>query len=162
MRSRSASTAATSTGRGVAVPEEERRAAERPDHLVGVEHRERHDAQRGVADELRRDAAHPEQDERAEERIVRHADDQLDAGRRHRLHERVAHAILERVAHRRRTRVAARCRLSRSSRTPPTSRLVDECRGARLEHDGVAQLRRRGHRVVGEWRRGAYAITGTP
>ena len=65
-----------------------------------VDHAQRHDAQRGVSGQLRGDAAHPEEHERAEERIVGHADDQFDAGCRHRLDERAAHPIAEGGLHR--------------------------------------------------------------
>ena len=74
------SSASTSTGRPAPVAEEQLRPAQRSHELVRVLVGDRHEAQGAVGEQLRGHAAEPEQHERAERRVVRDADDHLDAG----------------------------------------------------------------------------------
>ena len=95
--------------RRAAVAEEQRRAAERPNEIVRVDIGERKDAHRPVAEQLGRRSAESEHHDRTERRVVHDADDRLDAGGHHRLHDPAAHLVAEARFHRRRTRRAA-CR----------------------------------------------------
>ena len=112
------------------------------DELLGVVERERRDPELRLADQLGEDAAGAERDERAEDRILDDAGEQLGAAANHRLdeHRRAdplggrAHRILVR-------RGRARCRRSRSC-ARPARRVLTTDREAELAR-GLDRLRRR-------------------
>ena len=59
----------------------------RRDQLFGVDVGQRGDPQARFADELGEDAARPERDERAEDRVLQEPGEQLGAAAEHRLHD---------------------------------------------------------------------------
>ena len=71
-------------GRLAARAFEHRPAAQFADHAVRLLDPERRDAEGHVAQHLDKDAAEPEHHDRAEHRIVLHAEDHLDAAAHHR------------------------------------------------------------------------------
>ena len=69
---------------------EDARAAQVVEHRHRDPRRDRRQADRDVVEHLGEDPAEPDQDDRAELRVAPEADDQLDPGLRHRLHEEPA------------------------------------------------------------------------
>ena len=69
------------------------------DELLGVTVRERRDPERRLADQLGEDAARPERDERAEDRVLDDAGEELGAARDHRLDDDRRADALGRLAH---------------------------------------------------------------
>ena len=76
---------ATSAACAAAEPADESPCLAGGDQLLGVDVRERRDAEGRVADQLREDAAGPEGDERAEDWILYETCEQLGASAEHRL-----------------------------------------------------------------------------
>ena len=154
-----ASTASTSAGmspRGrPRKPRSRARAAQLVDHRLGLRAVQRQQAQRGVAEQFRRDAAHAEQDRGAEMRVALQAEDHLDAAGDQFLHQqavrRTAGGGGDAGEHRGTFGFHAR-----SAGTPTQDAadiaLVRDVARQRLEHDALPEVAR-GPRRLG--RRGA-------
>ena len=94
--------------RRTAVAEQQRRGAQRPNELVRVGVGDGQDPQRAVGEQLGGDAAEAEQQERSEQRVLGDADDDLQAGRRHPLHDRAVPSSRRNARASRRTPAAPR------------------------------------------------------
>ena len=86
-RRRTSARAAASDGGGSAEPRHEPARLPRPDELVGVDVGQGREPEVRVADQLGEHPAGAEGDERAEDGILRHSRQELDASRDHRLHD---------------------------------------------------------------------------
>ena len=148
--------------RRAAVAEQQGRRTQRPDELRGVDVGQRYEPQRGVADELGADPAHPEQHERTEARVLGDADDRLDARSRPSAARRRHRARRRAQSPSRRRRGGPRPRRCSPSTTPPTSVLCTIAPAPALSATGKPERLGRGSPRRRPSRRGAAGATGMP